>query len=552
MSAKRISLSAYLLSRIKSLGIHEIFGVPGDYNLAFLDHVVAHEGLLWVGNCNELNAAYAADGYARINGMGALVTTFGVGELSAINGIAGSFAEYLPIIHIVGWPATTIQEKGMIMHHTLGTGHFDMFLDMFKKVSAAVTVIDSSSDATKAIDNILEISWRTKRPVYIGLPSNLVDMLVEAPTKPLNLKYPTSNPDVVNELVFSAEKIIRRAKKPVIIIDVCALRHPMKPFLEILLKKTGIPFATMNMAKGIFEESHPNFLGGYSGDYSTAGVQKRVENSDCILIFGSILSDYNTGGFSCHLNVHHTIEIHSDHVKIRHALYNEVYFDAVMTKLINVLDNYQYQEAIAPLQLPSLKIDFETITQKQFWYKMAHYFKPNDIIVAEVGTSLFGILETPILAHATIITQPLWASIGYSVGALLGACLANKKRRAILFVGDGSFQLTAQEISTMLKHHLTPIIFLLNNQGYTIERVIHGLHMSYNDVQPWQYATLPKVFGQSVHASVVNNEIELDKALTACENHRDKLCFIEVKLDKEDCPQTLKKLGQIFDAKNEK
>ena len=142
MLTRKISLADYLLLRLKSLGINEIFGVPGDYNLAFLDKIIDFKGLNWVGNCNELNAAYAADGYARIKGSAAIVTTFGVGELSAVNGIAGSYAEYLPVVNIVGWPATNTQKEGMLMHHTLGTGDFGVFLEMFKKVSAAVAILD--------------------------------------------------------------------------------------------------------------------------------------------------------------------------------------------------------------------------------------------------------------------------------------------------------------------------------------------------------------------------------------------------------------------------
>jgi TPP-dependent 2-oxoacid decarboxylase len=550
MPTHTISIADYILLRLVELGIDEVFGVPGDYNLALLDHVMACDKLHWVGNCNELNAAYAADGYARIRGTAALITTFGVGELSALNGIAGSFAEYLPVINIVGWPATTAEKEGMLMHHTLGTGDFGVFLDMFKKVSAAVAVLDAPEHAAAAIDKALEIGWIKKQPVYIGLPSNHVAMQVEAPQHKLNLQYPKSNPSVVDELVARAASLIRDAKNPVILADLCAVRHPMKPMIHTLLVETGLPLATMNMGKGIFDESHPNFLGGYDGDYSSPGVQARVEGSDCIIAFGFMLSDFNTGGFTCNLDANASIEVHSSHVKIKHALYPDVYFNAVIPALIKALSGYKHTETITPLVLPDYKPSSGLVTQQRFWDRMAHYVEAGDMILAETGTSMFGLLSTPILKPATIITQPLWASIGYTVGAALGAALADRTRRAILFVGDGSFQLTAQEVSTMVRHKLTPIIFLLNNDGYTIERVIHGRTQAYNDVHAWDYAAFSQVFGGDVLTRVVETEVELEKALLETTSHQDKLCFIELKLTRDDCPENLRKLGEACDAKN--
>ena len=550
MASKKVSIADYLLIRLIELGIDDVFGVPGDYNLAFLDKIVRFDGLNWVGNCNELNAAYAADGYARVKGSAALVTTFGVGELSAINGIAGSFAEYLPVVNIVGWPATTTQKEGMIMHHTLGTGDFHVFLSMFEKVSAAVAILDCPEHAAERLDRALEIGWVKKQPVYIALPSDCVNLEIEAPQHKLHLAYPKSNQAMVQELASRAASLLRDAKSPVVLADLCAVRHPMKALIKTFLTQTGLPLATMNMAKGIFDESHPNFLGGYNGDYSTPGVQARVEQSDCILAFGYMLSDFNTGGFTCNLDANASIEVHSSHAKIKHALYPDVYFDAVIPALIEELEGYKHVEHIKALQLSRYEPRSNKITQKRLWERMAHYFKAEDVILAETGTSMFGILDTPIPHEVTVITQPLWASIGYTVGALLGAALADRARRSILFIGDGSFQLTAQEISTMIRHKLTPIIFLLNNDGYTIERVIHGRTQVYNDVQPWKYAELPKIFGDNVFTAAIETERELEQVLLDAKQHAHQLCFIELKLDREDCPDTLRKLGEACDAKN--
>lgn len=174
----KITVGDYLLERIKTLGVSDMLGVPGDYNLGFLDQVDAMKGLEWRGCCNELNAAYAADGYARIRGASALLTTFGVGELSAINGIAGSYAEQVPVIHIDGMPTSIIQEKKAIVHHTLGDGNFSVFVRMYELVTVAQTVL-TADNAASEIDRVLTACWLHKRPVYIGLPSDLTSVEIE-------------------------------------------------------------------------------------------------------------------------------------------------------------------------------------------------------------------------------------------------------------------------------------------------------------------------------------------------------------------------------------
>ncbi len=544
----QITIAQYLLTRLTELGITDIFGVPGDYNLTFLDSILNDKSLRWVGNCNELNAAYAADGYARVKGAAALVTTFGVGELSAINGVAGSYSEYLPVVNIVGAPATTTQQQHAVMHHTFGTGDFDVFIKMYENISAAVAILDMPEKAAHAIDYALETCWIKKQPVYISLPSNMVDVKIDAPIAPLNLNYPESKQASLSECIASIASFIRDAKSPIFLADLCASRHHMKPMIQQLLDQTGIPFATMNMGKGIVNESHPGFIGFYNGDYSTPGVQTRVESSDCIVSFGTVLSDFNTGGFTSHIDAKACIEIHSDHVKIHHALYPALYFNAVIPALTHALNNYKHQETIHNPKKYSFAPTHEHITQKRFWAHMADYFQPNDIILAETGTSMFGLLETIIPDNSTFIAQCLWGSIGYTVGAVLGAAMAAPTRRTLLFVGDGSFQLTAQELSTVMRHKLTPIVFLLNNSGYTIERVIHGEKMQYNDIQPWNYAQLPHIFGDNAWSIQVRTEDELAGALSKIEH--DKMCFIEVMMDKNDCPESLRKLGKMCETKN--
>ena len=547
----KITIGDYLLKRLSELGIRHVFGVPGDYNLGFLDQILDYTGLEWIGACNELNGAYAADGYARVRGAACMVTTFGVGELSAINGIAGAYSEYVPVIKIVGMPSLSTQERKAIVHHTLGGGDFNVFANMYSQVTQSQALLTKFNAATE-IDRVLRDCFIKKRPVYIGIPSDITYHEIEVEDIPLDLSYPKSDTDAVRQAVERTVGLIKCAISPVVIADIGAVRHRMKPLIEELLNKSGIPFATMNLGKGIIDESHPLFLGNYNGDYSSPGVQQRVETSDCIVSIGTVLSDFNTGGFTAKIDVNVTIEIHSNYVQIKHAVYDNMYFKDFLPELAFYLSRVKSScSSFEKTKLEKYTPKDAPVTQKRFWQRMSGFLKPNSIVVAETGTSMFGGLQMHIPDNTKFIAQTLWGSIGYSVGAVLGTCMADKGRQSILFVGDGSFQLTAQEVSTMIRQKVKPIIFLINNDGYTIERVIHGPTMLYNDIQMWNYAELPHVFGNDIVWTIkVSDENQLEAALAECDKHPEKLRFIEVIMDRDDAPEVLLKIGAACAAAN--
>lgn len=550
MSKKQITIGDYLLIRLKELGIKHIFGVPGDYNLGFLDQIVEHHGVEWIGTCNELNGSYASDGYARINGAAAMVTTFGVGELSAINGIAGAYSESVPVVKIVGVPALDLQEHKALLHHTFADGNFHVFSEAYKNVTIAQAYLNKHNAANE-IDRVLEQCWLNKKPVYITIPTDVSFAKIDPPEQKLNLSYPASNKDSVAEIASRVATMLNKAKSPVILVDLYAERFNMKELIEKFLSITGIPFANMNLGKAMINENHPQFIGNYSGAFSSKGVQDIVENSDCIISFGIMMSDFNTGGFTSKININASVEIQAYHVKVKNSLYNDVVFNDVINALIEDCNSYKYkakfeQQAIATYPVANNK----AISQKYFWNRISSYLQKDVILLSETGTSMFGTAQMLMPEGATCIGQALWGCIGYTGGALLGAVVAAPKRQTVLFIGDGSFQLTAQEISTIIRHKLTPTIFLLNNDGYTVERVIHGPTMVYNDVQKWNYSELPKVFGNNVWTKKVSTEIELEKAIEESKKHEDKMKFIEVMMDKMDVPELLKKIGKDIQERN--
>jgi indolepyruvate decarboxylase len=303
------------------------------------------------------------------------------------------------------------------------------------------------------------------------------------------------------------------------------------------------------LGKTVISEQHPQFIGLFEGDRSRDYVRNRIDSADCILQLGDLMTDFNTGGFTTNLEDSKTISANIHSVKIKHHFYDNVYLHdfilALTEKLsrrnpesldIQCASNNCVHRDTMPFQPDVLK----PITIKRFFDRMSHFINNNSIVIAETGVSLFSAAEMLMPEGATFIAQTFYGSIGYTVGATLGACLAAQDRHVILFVGDGSFQVTCQDLSTLIRNHLKPIIFLINNDGYTIERVI--CDHSYNDIQPWLYHKLVSVFGEG-QGFDVHTEGELEDALCKA-SKANSLVFIEIHTGRMDCPESLRRAGQ--------
>lgn len=546
------TISGYLLSRLKEIGVDHLFGVPGDFVLGFFNQVLESK-VQYVGTCNELNAAYAADGYARIKGIGAFSTTYSVGELSALNGIAGSFAENIPVIAITGAPATVNFEQSTLLHHTLGD--YKIPQEMFEKVTVASTLLNRPETAPEEIDRVLYACLDLKKPVYIALPA---DMVMQTCASPKPFKFPpkkTSDPAQLKEALDEAQALLEQASKPILIADAQVIRFGLQKAFATLLEKTHYPYATMMLGKTVLDEEHPQFIGQYQGLRSRDYLKNRVEQADAVVVLGGVLSDLNTGGFSAHFDPTKTINANILSTRIKHHLYDHIYLEDFILGLAKRLK----QRDLSTLDIhPAVQgcthrhtVAFypekgKKITHARFFDRVSGFIEEHSIVVAETGSSLFSASETLMPKKTTFIGQTFYGSIGYTVGATLGAAVAAPKRRTILFVGDGSFQVTCQDLSTMMRYKLNPIIFLVNNDGYTIERVI--VDNVYNDIASWKYHQLPGVFGDGLGFDV-RTEDELEAALQIA-SKSDKLCLIEIHTDRMDCSSSLKTAGEAMARSN--
>src|SRR5215813_5743564 len=529
------TIGDFLLRRLEEAGIRHVFGVPGDYNLELMQQLEDRGEPVCIGNCNELNASYATDAYARINGIGALSVTHGVGALSAINGIAGAYSEHVPVILISGsLPLRSIQ-RGDLMHHTLADREKGNFYRMFAEVTETQARL-TPENAVPEIDRSILTAWRRKRPIYLELPSDISYLEIEVPDRPLKLEMMPSDQQ---SLQLCTEMILERlnaAKAPAFLLDLDAIRFGVAQEIMELAERYHMRVATLNCAKGAIPESSSHFVGTYAGIASAPATRVAVEASDCLLTVGYRRIESTTGFFTDKLPVS-AIHLNSSHVDTADKNYQGVYVAELLQSIVDSSSGIvtKKQPARPSKQLPFVPSD-DPLTQDSYWKAMQNFLRPGDVIVVEDGASSAGMGRLTLPEACTYITGAfVWCSIGYATPALRGASLASPGQRHILLTGEGSLQMTAQELSTVMRHDLKPFIFVINNSGYTVERAVLGKDARYNDVANWRYSELPNVFSRDKKADtyVVNTSNELQKVLDATHSG---MVLVECVMDKYDAP----------------
>ena len=540
----RITIGEYLIARLKEMKIKHILGVPGDFNLQFLEQIRAAEDIEFVGTANELNGAYAADGYARRHGIAALCITYGVGDLGAIGGVAGSSAEHIPVIVISGAPPLYAMKHNYKVHHTLADGDFSNIDHVYREFTACQVNI-TPENASFEIDRAILTALRTRKPVNIQLPSNISYLTIETDMEHLAPIQPTSDPERLKSALEKVEKLYKDANRPVVLVDMDVDRLNLTGLLEEWIEKTGVPFAAMSTGKAILSEQHPLFLGTYKGDDSDPGVQERIENADFLLCVSPRFIEWNSGQYSVNLPEEKIVRLDRAYVLIGEEDFEGIYGNDLMEGILENITEKKEVDAIEKPEEESFKLEKgKKLYHKDFWKQIGGFLNEGDMIFGETGTSNLALMNMRFPGKSTYVGSQIWGAIGFTLPAYFGSMLADPKRRQILFIGDGSFQVTAQEFSTILRHKQNPIIFLINNDGYTIERYIMGMKAGYNDIAPWKYVKLHEVMAKNSKMLTfeVSTQGELEEALKKVEEATEGI-LIEVHMDPEDAPEALKKFG---------
>ncbi|MBV8182668.1 MAG: alpha-keto acid decarboxylase family protein [Mycobacterium sp.] len=533
----------YILRRLNEIGVDDIFGVAGDYAFPVNDAITQHPAINWIGCCNELNAGYAADGYARMRGVGAVCTTYGVGELAAMSAIAGSYAEQLAVFHLVGAPNLPTQEARALVHHTLGTGEFDLFSRMAEPIVCAGATM-TAQNAVSETERLIAAALYHRRPVYLAIPSDVADMPVLGAAQSLNA--PSSDPASLAAATDAVIAALNNAGQACVLPGVLLRRLGLQETAAALVETWGLPFATMFADKSVLGEDHPNYIGMYVGRLMGEPVRAFVESCDAVMLVGAMLTDGNTAGHTVRLDPGKTINIGHHRTTVGTTVYRNVEMADILAQLSERGATRAERPAIAPETLgPIVGGGEDPITADGLYPRLANFFRPHDVILTDTGTSSLGLAFAQLPQGAEFHNQTLWASIGWATPAAFGAAVGDPDRRVILITGEGSHQMTAQEISQFDRHGLRPIVLVLNNSGYLSERMLcKDMALAYNDIPAWNYAELPHALGcQGWFTARVSSCGVLDDALKTAEQ-ADGAVYIEVMTDAYEAPPMYKKLHE--------
>ncbi len=542
------TLGSYLVHRLEEAGVGHVFGVPGDYVLDFLDQIT-HSSLCWVGTCNELNAGYAADGYARLHGLGVAVVTYDVGGFSILNAVAGAYAEMVPLVVVSGAPPALRRQTGAMVHHL--TSDYRLQFDIFRKVTVDAAMLIDPQTAPDEIDRVLAACLTHKRPVYLELPMDMAQIACRAPQPLVLLPPPASDPEALAECVAEAARCLNAARHPVVLAGVELPRFGLAEAALRMIEKVELPYATMVSSKSALPELHPQFIGLYQGGLSRDDVRQEIESADCVLALGVWMTDLDTGGFSVKIEPGQLISANNGSVRIGFHRYPGVRLTDFLAALEPALTPRTFTDS-HPRQPMRMKSCFDSqpeapLTVRRFFTRLDSFLNDDMILLVEPGDAVCAAPDLYIEEPENFIAQAYYLSIGYCTPAALGVSLARPHKRAVVLTGDGAFQMTAQEVSTFLRQNCPAIFFVLNNRGYMIERKLHADGL-YNDIGNWQYSRLPDVFGAGAVTRRVTTEGELEEALTAALTERHKFIFIELCVPDGDCSVALDALGEKFRA----
>ncbi|MFN0052966.1 MAG: alpha-keto acid decarboxylase family protein [Planctomycetales bacterium] len=536
------TIGEYLIRRLQDYGIEHVFGIPGDFVLQFYALLEASP-LTVVGCTREDNAGFAADAYARVHGMGAVCVTFSVGGLSMCNSIAGAYAEKSPVVVISGAPGVDEKRSDPLLHHRVRD--FNTQREVFEKFTVASASLDDPLTAFREIDRCLAACARFKRPVYLEIPRDRVRSVCPHPYVPSEEK-PVSNKHALREALEDAAQMINDCQRPVIVAGVEMHRFGLGDEVVRLAEKHQIPMVATLLGKSVVGEKHPLYLGVYEGAMCREPVRKFVEESDLLILLGTIMTDIDMGIYTARIDLGKSIYVTSDHLQLRHHRYHDVLLSDFVKGLLKAPLKPPRRPIPAACRREPVKFELQPdapVTTKRLFERVNLLLREHMVVVADVGDCLFAASDLTIHRDTEFISPAYYTSMGFAIPASVGAQFGNRKLRPIVLVGDGAFQMTCLELSTAVRHEFNPIVLVLNNKGYGTERFL--CEGPFNDILNWEYHRLPDLLGGG-WGFEVHNEGDLDKALNAALANSDRFSLLNIHLEPTDISPALDRLAKTL------
>ncbi|MFG1608097.1 alpha-keto acid decarboxylase family protein [Actinoplanes sp. NPDC049265] len=539
------TVGQYLVDRLGQLGLGHLFSIAGDYSIEWVNRYVTPSPIEVIEEVNELNAGYAADGYARLKGIGALCVTYSAGALSAVNAIAGAFVEKVPVVLINGTPSIkktlTFEQTGFSSHHFISGRETD--LQSFEHITAATVRVDNPDLAPMLIDYALSRCVSDKRPVYIELLQDMVDLACEPPRGVLTPARVLSDQGALEQSVARLAERLRNATNPLVWVGIEVDRLGLHDRAERLVRQLNVPYVSELLSKAVLSEDDALFAGVFDGQASSTAVKNLVRDSDFVLALGVWLTDINSLGWD--VDFDKTAFVSFDTVKDGTFFSAQVALEHVLDGLLaaQVTRGTPERPRMPARELPSMALDGDEITYQGFYDTIPQYVDENTIIGSDASLNYFGSLLLRVPAAGGFVAQSSYSAIGYIGPAATGLCLAKgDKHRVLVFAGDGGFQMTAQCLSVQTRFGLNPIIFVINNGVYGVEQWLADASVFATDkpfyqscvLHPWNYSKLADVFGcQGWKATTY---VELKEAMAGALANWDTPSIIEVVVADKSIP----------------
>lgn len=538
----KIKLSDYLFKRIQELGVDKTFGIPGDFVLP-LYAAQQKFGMETVVLTHEPSIGFAADAYGRLRGLGVALTTYGAGGLNMINPVGLAYAEESPLLVISGAPETKFRSNKPQFHHCVKD--FQTQLRVFEAVTESQAVLDNPLLAQSEIDRVIETTVRKSRPGYLEIPRDMVNAEIDIQDRVPDTTESQAPTEATIAAVAEILAKLARAKQPVLMAGAQLRRFKLMEKVIAFCEGLDLPVVTSILGKASFPETHKNFIGNYFGQFGNPNLKEYVESSDCILCLGAVLTEMETAGYTAKLPVENLIQVTYQEVTVAHHSYQGLDIKVVVDELLAQAKKTKGTKFNIPKIEPEVLKDpgpDAPLAVSQIISSLNSILSPDFGVVSDVGDCLYAGLG---LKTDIFIAPGYYSSMGFGTPAGIGAQFANPKRRSIILVGDGAFQMTGMEISTAIKHGINPIVVLFNNSSYAMLKFIDQ-QRDYYDLARWDYVKLTEALGgKAVRAQT---GAEFSNALAQAVKS-DKLFLIDAILDKEDISPTLKRLTDHFGKK---
>ena len=536
--ADELTIPLHLAQRLRERGVEFGFGIVGDYALRLFTDL-EQDGFHIKVTADEQGAAFAADAYARLKGLGVVAVTYGVGGLKIANTVAGAWAEQVPLLVISGAPGLRERAGDVMLHHKIK--NFDSQLAVFEELTIAQAVLSNPAIAADEIDRVIAEVLSEQRPGYLEIPRDMVEVPIAPPRGKLRQHLPIVNEAHLEAAVEDAIDHLRESESSVMHLGVMAWRRGLGPEVIAAAQWANAPVATSSLSRGVLSERHPLSLGVYMGAVSPAEVVDKVENAATIVSVGVLNTDLTMGAFTAHLDPNRRIDVHDDEVTVGMRTYKEVPLWAFVPALAEAAGKaglHPLDPISAPMRTrhPFDAQPGKPLSVARFITAIDAHLDERHGLLVDPGECLFASVD---------LTSPNWclasayyATMGYAVPASLGAGLAQPELRPVVLVGDGAFAMTGLEAASVRFHGVKPVIVVLDNEGYGTQRPM--MDGSYNDIPHISAEKLPDVFGVG-HGWLATTEDELDAALTEA-MATDELCIIRAVVPKHDRSPALTRL----------